>query len=86
MFDLQVILLTRFVTYIPGRRLAVGYVDGTVKVFDLKTLNVTQQLSKASAHTSAVSCLSCSRDNTLVATGSLDTCAKLFNTQTGKVT
>jgi len=68
-----------------GRRLAVGYVDGTVKVFDLKTLNVTQQLSKASAHTSAVSCLSCSRDNTLVATGSLDTCAKLFNTQTGKV-
>jgi len=68
-----------------GRRLAVGYVDGTVKVFDLKTLNVTQQMSKASVHTSAVSCLSCSRDNSLVVTGSLDSTAKLFNTQTGKV-
>lgn len=68
-----------------GRRLAVGYVDGTVRVFDLKTLNVTQQMSKASVHTRAVTCLSSSRDNGLVVSGSLDSTAKLFNTQTGKV-
>lgn len=62
-----------------------GYVDGTVRVFDLKTLNVTQQMSKASVHTRAVTCLSSSRDNGLVVSGSLDSTAKLFNTQTGKV-
>jgi len=68
-----------------GRRLAVGFVDGSAKVFDLKTLNITQQMSGHLAHTAAITSINCSHDNNLIVTGSLDATAKLFNAQTGKV-
>ncbi|KAK4003322.1 angio-associated migratory cell protein [Daphnia magna] len=68
-----------------GRRIAVGYVDGSVKVFDLKTLAVLQHLSGGQMHTNAVSSIDCHRDNNLMVSGSLDSTAKLYNTQTGKL-
>ncbi len=68
-----------------GRRIAIGYVDGSVKVFDLKTLAVLQHMTGGQIHTNAVSSIDCHRDNNLIVSGSLDSTAKLYNTQTGKV-
>lgn len=68
-----------------GRRIAVGYADGSIKVFDLKTGNVVQHLSGGLAHSNAVSSIDCHRDNNLIITGSLDGTTKLYNAQTGKV-
>lgn len=59
--------------------------DGSVKVFDLKSQNVLQHLSGVMAHTNSVSAIDSHRDNNMIATGSLDSTAKLYNTQTGKV-
>lgn len=59
--------------------------DGSVKVFDLKSQNVLQHLTGAYGHTNSVSTIDCHRDNSMIATGSLDSTAKLYNTQTGKV-
>jgi len=42
-------------------------------------------MNSGNAHTNAVSSIDCHRDNTLIVTGSLDSTAKLYNTQTGKV-
>lgn len=36
-------------------------------------------------HQGALTCLACNKDGTLVLTGSVDGCAKLINTATGKV-
>ena len=70
---------------VTGKRIAVGYVDGSVKIFDLKSLAVLHHLSGAQAHGNAVSSIDCHRDNNLIVSGSLDSTAKLYNTQTGKV-
>lgn len=69
----------------PGKRIAIGFVDGSVKVFDLKTLSVLQHSNGGQVHTNAVSSIDCHRDNNLMVTGSLDSTAKLYNSQTGKV-
>lgn len=68
-----------------GKRIVVGYSDGSAKVFDLKTLDVLQHLSAHNAHTNTISSIDCHRDNNLIVTGSLDSTAKLYHTQTGKV-
>ena len=44
-----------------------------------------QHLTGGMAHTNAVSAIDAHRDNNMIATGSLDSTAKLINTQTGKV-
>ena len=54
-------------------------------MFDLKTLDVLQHLSANNAHTNTISSIDCHRDNNLIVTGSLDSTAKLYHTQTGKV-
>ena len=56
-----------------------------MKVFDLKTLAVLQHMNGGQTHTNAVSSIDCHRDNNLIVSGSLDSTAKLYNTQTGKV-
>ncbi|EFX86282.1 hypothetical protein DAPPUDRAFT_187565 [Daphnia pulex] len=68
-----------------GRRIAVGYVDGSVKVFDLKTLAVLQHSNGGQTHTNGVSSIDCHRDNNLIVSGSFDSTAKLYNSQTGKL-
>ena len=68
-----------------GKRIAVGYMDGSVKVFDLKSQSVLQHLTGGTGHSNSVSIIDCHRDNNMIATGSLDSTAKLYNTQTGKV-
>lgn len=67
-----------------GKRVAVGYGDGSIKVFDLKSGDVVHSLTDAStSHSpSAVTALA-AKDN-LLATGGADGVAKVFNVQSGK--
>lgn len=71
--------------FVTGRRIVIGYVDGSIKVFDLKTLAVLHHSNGGQVHTNAVSSVDCHRDNNLIVSGSLDSTAKLYNSQTGKV-
>uniref|UniRef100_A0A3Q3WG07 Angio-associated migratory cell protein n=1 Tax=Mola mola TaxID=94237 RepID=A0A3Q3WG07_MOLML len=68
-----------------GKRTVVGYEDGTVRVWDLKQGNTIYVIKGQDGHQGALTCLSCNKDGSLVLTGSVDGCAKLINTATGKV-
>uniref|UniRef100_A0A672G4F0 Angio-associated migratory cell protein n=1 Tax=Salarias fasciatus TaxID=181472 RepID=A0A672G4F0_SALFA len=68
-----------------GKRAAVGYEDGTVRVWDLKQGNAVHIIKGQDGHQGALTCLACNKDGSLVLTGSVDGSAKLINTNTGKV-
>ncbi|XP_068612552.1 angio-associated migratory cell protein [Brachionichthys hirsutus] len=68
-----------------GKRAVVGYDDGTVRLWDLKQGNATHVVKGQDGHQGALTCLACSKDSSLVLTGSVDGRAKLINTATGKV-
>ncbi|XP_014663766.1 PREDICTED: angio-associated migratory cell protein-like isoform X2 [Priapulus caudatus] len=68
-----------------GKRACVGYDDGVVKIWDLKTGAGQFTLSDGDAHKSSVTCLDCHHDNTLIATGSTDVTCRLINSHNGKV-
>ncbi|XP_024150309.1 angio-associated migratory cell protein [Oryzias melastigma] len=68
-----------------GKRAAVGYEDGTVRVWDLKHGNVIHAVKGQDSHVGALTCLACNKDGSLLLTGSVDGSAKLINTSTGKV-
>ncbi|KAG8004558.1 Angio-associated migratory cell protein [Nibea albiflora] len=68
-----------------GKRAVVGYEDGTVRVWDLKQGNAIHVIKGQDGHQGALTCLACNKDGSLVLTGSVDGCAKLINTATGKV-
>lgn len=68
-----------------GKRIVVGYEDGTVRVWDLKQGNAIHVVKGQDGHQGALTCLTCNKDGSLVLTGSVDGCAKLINTTTGKV-
>ena len=67
-----------------GKRVAVGYGDGSIKVFDLKSGDVVHSLTDASTShcPSAVTALA-AKDN-LLASGGADGVTKVFNLQSGK--
>uniref|UniRef100_A0A665W7P1 Angio-associated migratory cell protein n=1 Tax=Echeneis naucrates TaxID=173247 RepID=A0A665W7P1_ECHNA len=67
-----------------GKRAIVGYEDGTVRVWDLKQGNAVHIIKGQDGHQGALTCLACNKDGSLVLTGSVDGCAKLINTATGK--
>lgn len=64
-----------------GRKAAVGYGDGTARVFDLKSGEVAHSLS---GHTAAVVCLSARHDNNLLASGGVDGVARVFSLHSSK--
>ncbi|XP_061523398.1 angio-associated migratory cell protein isoform X1 [Phycodurus eques] len=68
-----------------GKRAAVGYEDGSVRLWDLKQGNAIHHIKGQDGHQGALTCLACNQDGSLVLTGSVDGCAKLINTATGKV-
>ncbi|XP_061523487.1 angio-associated migratory cell protein isoform X2 [Phycodurus eques] len=67
-----------------GKRAAVGYEDGSVRLWDLKQGNAIHHIKGQDGHQGALTCLACNQDGSLVLTGSVDGCAKLINTATGK--
>ncbi|XP_077587516.1 angio-associated migratory cell protein [Stigmatopora nigra] len=68
-----------------GKRAAVGYENGTVRLWDLKKGNCIHTIKGQDGHRGALTCIACSKDSSLLLTGSVDGCAKLINTATGKV-
>lgn len=69
-----------------GKRVAVGYGDGSMRVFDLKTGDVTHNLTDGSASHSPtpVTALDARADNVLIGSGGADGLAKIFNLQSAK--
>ncbi|XP_061082388.1 angio-associated migratory cell protein isoform X2 [Conger conger] len=68
-----------------GKRAVVGYEDGVVRFWDLKQGNTIHVIKGSDGHQGALTCMACNTDGSLVLTGSVDSCAKLINTATGKV-
>nr|CAD7261302.1 unnamed protein product [Timema shepardi] len=65
-----------------GKRAAVGYSDGTVKVLDLKAMTV---LHEVRAHSGSLMSIDCHPDNNLLITSGADELIIFFKTQNGKV-
>ncbi|XP_072539040.1 angio-associated migratory cell protein [Salminus brasiliensis] len=68
-----------------GKRMMVGYEDGTLRLWDLKQGNAIHVIKGHDGHQGPLTSIECNKDGTLVLTGSVDGQAKLVNTSTGKV-
>ncbi|XP_077468427.1 angio-associated migratory cell protein [Stigmatopora argus] len=68
-----------------GKRAVVGYENGSVRLWDLKQGNSIHVIKGQDGHRGALTCIACSKDSSLLLTGSVDGCAKLINSATGKV-
>ncbi len=66
-----------------GRRAAVGYGDGSARVFDLKSGEVTHSVGGKNSHSAAVASMDAKRDNNLLATGGVDGVARIYSLQVG---
>lgn len=67
-----------------GKRIAVGYEDGTIRIIDLKTKSVLLILSPI-GHSSTITTLDCHSDNNLLLSSSVDGKTILSASNTGKV-
>ena len=68
-----------------GKCAAVGYEDGTIKVFDMKAGTLLHHIPQGQAHTGNITDMDCHPDNNLLITGSVDGHAVILKTHTGKV-
>merc|ERR1719259_1257284 len=66
-----------------GKRLCVGYEDGSLRIWDLKAATVTHTLGDV--HTDNITCMDVHREGNVLLTGSVDGRASLVNPNTGKV-
>jgi len=66
-----------------GKRLCVGYGDGSLRIWDLKAASVTHTLGDV--HTDNITCMDMHREGNVLLTGSVDGNASLVNPNTGKV-
>jgi len=77
----------RLTTVSTGRRVCVGYADGTVKLLDLKSgASVFSLAAGKCGHDDEVTCVDCHHNDNLIITGSVDCTALVINVGTGKVT
>ncbi len=67
-----------------GKRAAVAYGDGSMRIFNLKSEEVLHNVTGTNGHEAAICALDARSDNNLIATGGQDGVAKIFNTQSGK--
>ena len=68
-----------------GRRVACGYEDGTVKVWNLKEGTPLISVAPPLGHSASVTSLTINSDSALLLSGSEDSTAKLTNVDSGKV-
>ncbi len=68
-----------------GKRLLAGYACGTLKLFDLKSVDAVFNFTKNVPNSSSVLCVAAHPTKNVVASGSADGLVKLFNSQNGKV-
>ena len=68
-----------------GKRAAVGYSDGSMRIFDLKTSDVLHNLTTVFSDKAAVCAMDARSDNQLVAVGSSEGEITIVNSQSGKI-
>ncbi|CAK8673384.1 unnamed protein product [Clavelina lepadiformis] len=69
-----------------GKKAALGYADGSVRIFDLKTQEVLHTINKGkNAHRDGINDVRCSPDGQVVLTASVDGSSKLISLATGKI-
>ncbi|XP_014220133.1 angio-associated migratory cell protein [Trichogramma pretiosum] len=68
-----------------GRKLVVGYEDGTIRVIDLRSATVLQTISGNLAHSDAITCLDCYVDNNIILSGGVDGKVIVSTANTGRV-
>ena len=68
-----------------GRRVALAYEDGVVKVWDLKEGNLLIGVASPIEHSAPVTSLAVHHEDVLLLGGSEDSTARLINANTGKV-
>ncbi|XP_060570298.1 angio-associated migratory cell protein-like [Ruditapes philippinarum] len=68
-----------------GKRMCVGYDDGSVKLWDLKSGTIQHSVTGNSAHKSTVLSVDVNPLNNLIISGSTDVTAKIINGATAKV-
>ncbi|XP_015181937.1 PREDICTED: angio-associated migratory cell protein [Polistes dominula] len=68
-----------------GKRLAVGYEDGTIRVFDLKSNNMISTIPSNVGHNAAITALDCYIDNNLILSAAVDGKTILSMAHTGKI-
>lgn len=68
-----------------GTKAIMGYEDGKIRIWDLKSCSVIHAITDNTAHIESVTVIDCYQDGTLAMTGSTDASAKIINTVTGKV-
>uniref|UniRef100_A0A1B6KAD8 Angio-associated migratory cell protein n=1 Tax=Graphocephala atropunctata TaxID=36148 RepID=A0A1B6KAD8_9HEMI len=64
-----------------GRRMAVGYADGGLKMYDLKSAQVLGHVAAGQTHSRDISCIDAHSDNNIIATGGGDGKVTLFKSQ-----
>ncbi|KAG8180802.1 hypothetical protein JTE90_008587 [Oedothorax gibbosus] len=68
-----------------GLKIAIGYFDGSIKIWDTNLYSVIATVTGKDAHTGDVTCMACSADDNLLVTGSVDGTAKLIKTSNCRV-
>ena len=68
-----------------GRRVALAYEDGVIKVWDLKEGNPLISMAPPMGHSASVTSLAVHHEAVLLLSGSEDSTAKLINANSGKV-
>merc|ERR1719167_854785 len=67
-----------------GKRAVCGYTDGSIRLFDLKSVTATHTINKGLGHIDTVNSIDRHTNNQLIVTGSMDGAAKLWNSTSGK--
>lgn len=68
-----------------GKRIAVGYEDGTIRITDLKTSSILSSISSSLGHSSTITTLDCHSDNNLVLSAATDGKTIVSTSNNGKV-
>ncbi|OAD54328.1 Angio-associated migratory cell protein [Eufriesea mexicana] len=71
--------------FLDGKRIAVGYEDGVIRVLDLKTCSVLSTISSALGHSSTITAIDCYSDNNLIISAAVDGKTIISTSNTGKI-
>ncbi|XP_076765605.1 angio-associated migratory cell protein [Xylocopa sonorina] len=68
-----------------GKRIAVGYEDGVIRILDLKTSSVLSSISSTLGHSSTITTIDCHSDNNRILSAAVDGKTIISTSNTGKI-